>query len=118
MLRGPPCPRKVYHYVDPIGGAGKTTFARWLSLELPDVLLLRPGKGSDVAYLFKPSVVVIFDIPRSTGEAICWSTIEQIKDGFVISTKYQSCLKRFPPPHLVIFSNDHAPAEKRTFEVI
>jgi len=112
LLKGPICPRKVYVIVDEIGGCGKTTFCTWLSHEMPDLTVLRPGKGSDIAHLFVPARVVIFDIPRSTGEAVCWSTIEQIKDGYLVSTKYNSNIKQFPPPHLVIFMNDRMPSGK------
>lgn len=37
--------------------------------------------------------------------AISYSAIEQIKDGLIISTKYESDYKLIPPVHIIIFAN-------------
>lgn len=108
-LRSDPSPRKILMGVDPDGGVGKSTFSRWLCNEL-DVQLLAPAKGADLAFAIKPSRVYIIDVPRAAVEYVPWAMIEQIKNGCVFSSKYQSGMKCFAIPHVVLFLNDHPPA--------
>ena len=51
--------------------------------------------------------VVFVDAPRSKqGEYLQCDFIEELKNGYVFSTKYESRFKRFHPPHVVIMMNE------------
>lgn len=110
IVKGEPDDRAIHYIWDATGGAGKSTFARYLSHTFDNCVIYRPCRGIDLAYNYDPRCrIAIFDLPRSAGEAIPWSTIEQIKDGYLISTKYEVKVKEFLPPHVIIFSNREIP---------
>lgn len=112
IIKGPPSSRHIHFVYDPTGGAGKSTFARWLMLTTPDeiggrlVQVLHPGRGTDLAYLLRPVQVYILDCPRASREYVPWTTVEAIKNGHVQSTKYECVQKIFEIPHLFVFCNE------------
>jgi len=106
VLRGESPDRRTIHLViDPVGGAGKSTFCCWLVNSLPGVQLFGSGKGADIAYACQEPLIALFDFARSQDEYRPWGMVEQIKNGVVFSTKYNSQTKFFPPPHVVVFTN-------------
>lgn len=115
-----PHDREIRVFCDPKGGAGKTTYAAWLyhnygfgrpcgrprgDHQPPTVQVLHPSRGMDMAYLIKPASVYVLDIPRASVDYLPWATIEEVKNGFLTSTKYECQPKRFPIPHVIVFSN-------------
>lgn len=48
---------------------------------------------------------VMFDIPRANRGAISYASLESIKNGMVCNTKYETGVKVFNSPHIVIFAN-------------
>jgi len=46
------------------------------------------------------------DVPRSKGEHLQYSFLECVKDGLLFSTKYESVMKQFDPPHVFVFMNE------------
>lgn len=121
-----PDDRKILCYIDPIGGAGKSTFCDWLyanygygrtclrvrtdpDLVPPTVQVLHPSRGVDMAFLLEPVSVFILDCPRAAADHLPWACIEEIKNGYCTSTKYQCVSKRFPRPHVILFMNQPIP---------
>jgi len=52
--------------------------------------------------------VVFFDAPRSKqGEFVQYDFLEEIKNGYVFSGKYESRYKRFNPPHVCVAMNEY-----------
>ena len=109
-LEDNPRPRKIRWYVDERGGHGKTTFARQLVRH--GAFYMRGGKSTDVAYMFKRHVdnnvhnqISIFDFSRESREFINYGIIEQIKDGMITSSKYESSLVLCDVQHVIVFSN-------------
>lgn len=101
-----PHPRRISVVVDPTGCGGKTTFARYIASLFDNVQLLSPGKHADLSYILDDSTrVLIMDSPRETNERIPWSFLEKVKDGFVLSTKYQPVNKFLGPVHVLVFTN-------------
>lgn len=49
---------------------------------------------------------IIFDIPRNHGGNISYDTLECIKNGMVCNTKYETGVKLFNPPHVIVFANE------------
>lgn len=99
-----PDPRKIKVFIDIKGGQGKTEMTRYL-IKKYDAFLAQ-GKSPDIlyAYQFKKSKIVIFDIPRST-EHLSWHSVECIKNGLYMNTKYHSCMVVFDVPHVILFIN-------------
>ena len=56
--------------------------------------------------------IVIIDIPRCNGGFVSYQAIESIKNGIMVSTKYESGMVRFNKPHLLIFANEPPNMEK------
>jgi len=48
---------------------------------------------------------VIWDLPRENKGFISSSTVEAVKNGMVCNTKYETGVKLFNAPHVIIFSN-------------
>lgn len=106
LLAGPPLDRKIHWYADGAGNAGKSTFATYIEATLPDVQVMKPGKLADMAYnLDEGTRILIMDCPRSREDVFPYSFLEDVKDGRVFSSKYESYTKRFPPVHVVVFAN-------------
>lgn len=105
-----PHPRRITWCWEPVGGAGKSVFATFLS-DHHNALVLEGGKKADIAYIIAKTQplpkIIIFDIPRSTVDTAdhLYSCMEAIKNRRLTSTKYESRVIRLPPTHLLVFSN-------------
>lgn len=109
-IKQAPNERTVTWIVDTEGGAGKSTFTKYL-LANTDACIL-PMKLVEAMYLYNGERVVIFDLVRSTEEICSYSTIETIKNGVFTSTKYVPKFKFYPSPHVLVFSNWEPNREK------
>lgn len=101
--------RLILFILDYTGGKGKTWFAdKYEELNTDTTQILNPAQTTNLAYLYKrTSKVVFFDCPLAdVADQNMYSIFEQIKNGRVQSTKYQCTIKRFKPPHLIVFVND------------
>lgn len=95
------------------GCAGKSTFAKYIYQRYDDVVVLS-GKGSDMKngivkwmenkHGNTPNIVLI-DVPRSNIEFLSWCGIEEIKNMFFYSGKYEGGMVCGKPPHVLIFAN-------------
>lgn len=107
VVKSPPHDRKIYFVVDVQGCGGKTTFGLWLSRTFDNVQILQPGKKSDMAYCLKDSTTtLIVDCPRCRSEYFQYDFLEEVKNGMVFSTKYQSRTKELDPCHVIVFMNE------------
>lgn len=97
--------RTIIWVRDSQGGKGKSRLARHLVLEKGAVIL--SGRLEDMAYLYKREPIVIFDVSRAAQEHSdhLYTMAEKLKDGMMVSTKYQSEMKVFSPPHVIFFAN-------------
>lgn len=100
------------------GGIGKTTFQKYVFQNFKNVCILS-GKGSDmkhgiVSFMEKhgetPDIVLI-NIPRSSSGFVSWTGIEEIKDMFFYSGKYEGGQVCGMPPHVYVFANTGPPEE-------
>lgn len=108
LVESDPHDRKVAWLWEPTGNTGKTTLAKHLCLK-SDRTIYVGGKAEDVKYAIsqmkrKPKVV-LWDIPRSAEGYVSYSGIEQTKNGIFFSSKYESSMQVFNPPHVVCFAN-------------
>lgn len=119
ILRQDPDDRSIYWIWESQGCRGKTTFAKWLFLNYEGVVVLS-GKGTDmkngiVKYEektgFLPKIVII-NVPRSNSGFLSYTGIEEIKDMFFFSGKYEGGMVCGANPHLLIFANESPDYER------
>lgn len=96
---------------EPTGKVGKSWLAMWLHV-MKGAALFQLAPKADIAYAYKKEPVVVYDLTRSDEEFTNYQVIEKFKDGALFSTKYESILKVFTPPALVIFANFRPQKEK------
>lgn len=108
-----PDSRSIHWITDVLGNNGKTFLTKYLVVA-KDVLLAS-GKKCDVFHQVakrleneddqKPFKMVILDIPRHQQEFINYGLLEDLKDGLIMSGKYEGGTFAFPSPHVVVMSN-------------
>lgn len=103
--------RHVYWIWEPNGGIGKSSFSKYLCHKYK-AIYIDEGKKSDliniiynVATVNSKSIICI-DVPRDNGNAVSYKAIEQIKNGMICNTKYETGMKLFNSPHVLIFCNE------------
>lgn len=99
--------RHIIWVTDTVGGKGKSRLAHHL-IHMQDACVLS-GKLADMIYVWKNSLsrIAIFDISRSAAEHSdhLYTMAEHLKDGKMCSTKYESGMVTFKPPHVLFFAN-------------
>lgn len=102
--------RRVFVVVDAQGNTGKSFMTRWWLSDIEiKSQVLRVGKRDDLAHAIDIECqFFIFDIPRGELQFFQWNIVEQLKDGFIFSPKYQSGTKflRHGPATVVVFTNE------------
>lgn len=107
-LQLPPHPRQIMWLWEESGNVGKSWMTKYL-MAMMECTVLTDGKRVDMAYIFaqNPKKVVIFDLARVTEEHLhgIYSLAESLKNGYVVSAKYESKTVAFEAPHVVFFAN-------------
>ena len=67
------------------------------------------GRDADIAYSYSGERVVFFDFARIANVRDTCCVMENLKNGRIFSSKYESKMKMFPRPHIVVFSNHDVP---------
>lgn len=108
-----PSDREVIFVVDKDGNGGKSWFIDYYaSLNPCKSMVILPGKKADMAYAFLQMIrselrVVFMDAPRSKqGDFIQYDFLEDLKNGRIFSSKYESQMLRFKTPHVVVMMNE------------
>lgn len=95
--------RHILWIYDSVGGAGKTDLANHL-MSQNNFKVFGNAKTADVAFAWDGENV-IFDYSRSQCDCINYGVVEDIKNGRIFSGKYQSAVKLYTRPHVIIFAN-------------
>jgi hypothetical protein len=109
ILRGPAHDRHIYWIEDGQGGEGKSRLSTYLCRTMNAIEL--DGRITDCAFAYTGQPIAIFDLARPVDVLQLrdlYTVAEKLKNGQLVSTKYQSKLKVFKVPHVVFFSN-HSP---------
>lgn len=105
LLREPD-DRQVTFVVDTVGNQGKSWFAKYYMSLHDNAFLMRPGKHADMAYTLPLTLRVLFlDCTRSQLDYLPYTFLEELKDGYVQSTKYECVIKQYPAVHVVVLMN-------------
>lgn len=97
------------------GNLGKSFFADYLAY-YHNGCLFNNGSSKDIAFIYKGEPYVMFDFSRSTEDVINYGVIESLKNGNIMSGKYESKLKRFKKPKIICFSNFIPEIEKLSID--
>lgn len=100
--------RTIIFLVDRVGNSGKSWFCHYYCRLHDNAQVLLPGKKSDMAYALRTDIRVLFvDAPRSKqNEFLQYDFFEDVKNGFVFSTKYESRIKYLQKCHVVVCLNE------------
>lgn len=118
ILKRPVDDRTIHFVVDKSGNTGKSWFCRYHERNYGTSVILTPGKKADQIYAFISMVnintkVVFFDAPRAKqAEFIQYDFLEELKNGRLFNTKYQSRMVEFTIPHVVVMMNEEPDMEK------
>jgi hypothetical protein len=113
LLNTQPDKRSVYWFWEENGCAGKTTFQKYLYTHYEGVVVLS-GKSADmkngiISYQEKNNClpkIVLINVPRSSADFVSYTGLEEIKDMFFFSGKYEGGMVCGASPHLLIFANE------------
>lgn len=99
--------RSVYWYWEATGKWGKSQFCKWAAVHL-GATILRGGALRDIARSIPDQPkIIMFDFTRTVEDRVNYEAIEACKDGMIFSAKYESKMKIFNSPHVVIVANFH-----------
>lgn len=104
MIDVEPHDRQILWVYDPAGGTGKTIMSKWL-VDHHGAFYTNGGKHTDIVHAYDGERVVIFDYVRESEGYVNYGVMEALKNGIMFSPKYESGMKRFDTPHVVVFAN-------------
>lgn len=111
-LQGPVDSRKILWIYDTEGNFGKSWMATFLARN-HGALRLTNAKSADIAHTYNEESIVVFDLARNVNlDTANYGPMEDIKNGCIFSPKYESTVKYFDVPHVVVFANGPCPAGK------
>jgi len=119
VVAKPADPRKIYWFWEPNGNSGKSYLARYLYMN--NRCIVGGGKKDNVFHQVAKAMeadphkwpqLILLDIPRSAQKYVCYGAIEEMKNGFVNSGKYEGAVCVFPPPHVICFANEEPAFEE------
>ena len=111
--------RLVHCVVDKKGGLGKTEFARYIVMKTKGAIVLS-GKGADMKNAVLEYVktnnespkTIIIDVPRSCSDYISYQGIEEVKNMFFYSGKYEGGMVCGNKPFVLLMMNEYPDMEK------
>lgn len=110
IISSPAHERHIYWFWESTGGVGKSSFAKVLCSQ-HNAIYIDEGKKSDLINIvynidnITSKSVIVIDVPRDNGNTVSYKAIEQIKNGMICNTKYETGMKLFNSPHIIIFAN-------------
>lgn len=97
--------RKILFVVDKEGNTGKTELSIYMKV-MKGAGLYQNGKSADLAMMCRMEKTVVFDLCRTNVDSMNWGIIENMKNGTVQSSKYESKMKLFVSPKMVVMMNE------------
>lgn len=104
MLEQPADDRTILWLWDKPGNIGKTQLAKYLLVH-HKAAYFSGGRACDIAYCYTGQKICIFNFSRSKEGNVSYDAMESLKDGVVFSPKYESKIKIFNSPHVIVFAN-------------
>ena len=98
-----PDQRTIMWYWENMGNVGKSFLATYLATV--GAFVTQNAKTSDIAHAYQGQDTVVFDYSRTMEERVNYDVLESVKNGRVFSPKYDSKVKLYNIPHVVVFAN-------------
>lgn len=116
LLENEPDGRTLHWYWDSKGGKGKSSFCKYLYVK-HKFITIQGGKLSDIMNIIfnldmDETQAIIIDLPRNSGNKISYKAVECILNGMITNTKFETGIKYFNPPHVVVFANSEPDTSK------
>lgn len=102
-IKEEPNNRSIMWYWDEDGNKGKSYLAKYIMTK--GGYVSTGGKISDMVHSYKGERIFILDLSRTTEDKIPYELLENLKNGLVFSGKYNSKVKVFEVPHVIVFAN-------------
>lgn len=97
--------RYIWWYWDEIGNIGKSALCKYMFVNLK-AEIFKNAKSGDIGYAVSDQPkICIFDFSRSQEDYVNYGILEDLKNGFVFSSKYESKAKVFNSPSVIVFAN-------------
>lgn len=108
--------RTINWFWDEVGNKGKSAFCKYMFVK-HNTLVIQGGKLADIMnIIFNTNMdiveCIIIDVPRCNGNNISYNAVECILNGMITNTKYETGVKVFNPPNVIVFSNFEPIMEK------
>jgi len=112
--------RTIHWWYETTGNVGKSQFSRYMVVK-HKALYCGSGKYADIINLvFNTNMdecnALIFDIPRAQRNNVSYAAMEAIKNGIICNTKYETGVKIFNPPNIIVFSNSPPQMEEMSLD--
>lgn len=104
LVHSPIHPRHIHWFYDLAGDTGKSYTAKYLVRE-HGAFFCNGGKAADIVHGYQGQPVVVFDYVRDSAEYVNYGAMEQLKNGVLFSPKYDSGMKQFNTPLVLVFAN-------------
>lgn len=103
--------RKILWICDYECGAGKSWFGKWLRVNRGAEKMRMSTKA--INFMYQGSEYVYINIAKSLEEGyVSYTAIEELKDGDMISDKYEGRSILYAPPKVVVFANFYPDTHK------
>lgn len=98
--------RSIKWICDIIGKSGKSELSQYLSLK-KNAYIITGGKVQDIYYGYNYQPIVIFDLARTYSDNMdhIYNCIETFKNGYFLSTKYETRSVHFDIPQVIVMAN-------------
>jgi hypothetical protein len=111
--------RRIFWITDKQGCTGKSKFTKFMCLYYRNTIKVPFGTSTQMRSAIidaGPQQLYFIDIPRTLGHdddmQALYSLIEDLKNGFVVSSMYGKNRRiMFDPPHIIVFTNRNCPRE-------
>lgn len=110
IIREPINDRSIIWVWEEQGKVGKSQFCKWLGIYESAVICA--GSAKDMKYLISqrdeaglPCDLILFDISRRMKNSVSYIGIEEIKNGFFCSSKYETRMTIINSPNIIVFCN-------------
>lgn len=108
--------RTIHWYWEETGGVGKSSFCKYMYV-IHGAITIQGGKLADIMNIIfnldmNDVTMLMIDVPRNNGNNISYSAVECILNGMITNTKFETGVKVFNAPHVVVFSNYEPDIEK------
>ena len=123
ILKNKPDNRTINWFYEPDGGIGKTSLQKYIFTRFDNVVMVG-GKASDIKHAIVeyektnhclPEVCLI-DVPRCKHDFVSYQGLEELKNMFFFSGKYEGGMVCGKCPLIMVFANDIPDVEKMSLD--